>query len=111
MNMIKYLYDDNEKKCYLYEADEKEITLDSVRNNNNIEISISTKDVKGIHEFFQKILVRKVLDSDFQILKIEFDDIKEKDFFQTEEFQKLNSFLIEQIEAFNKIISSEKLKD
>lgn len=97
---------ESENKCRLYFTEKLVYEDEKIMSEVFLDINIDTKEVQKTHDFFHKILIFKILNSEFTPLEINFDKVKELPFFAEEGFKKLNEFLLEIIEELNKTIKS-----
>lgn len=109
MKQINLKYDEENQKCFLTLYDSNE-TIEEIIQSNHITINIKTKEVDGIHSFFQKLLVEAVIASDFEKIERQTENVKTKSFFIKEEFQKLMKFIDDQIKVCNDTLGKLQVK-
>ncbi len=100
MKVVNLHHFEAQNKC-IFTLLEGTPTYDEAVNSNHITVNVVTKEVGGIHSFFQKILIEAAIENSFENIVLQTDNVKSKDFFKTEEFNKLLIFINEQIIVCN----------
>lgn len=101
MDKLHLQANNDNSKIYFYLSSEK-LSDEEIVNNIHLIVDLSSKEVNGVHDFFHKIIITKILGSDYNpISKV---DLLKSDNIE-EELIKLKLFLFEQVDLVNGLLN------